>query len=159
MGDVQTPTNLTDAYRDHERAVFGYFRRMGAQPADAADLAQITFLRAMQGVERFRGESSVRTWIIGIARNVYREWGRSARRLPELSQDLEPAGPTSSESATEVDEVLARLDPAVRDLLVLHHIAGLTSVEIADLLGIAPTATRQRLSRAAAAFRTEWGER
>lgn len=154
-----TSDNLTDMYRLHEGAVFTFFRRMGAQPADAADLAQVTFLRAIQGVERFRGESSVRTWLLGIARNVYREWLRSGRRNPAPLDGVELPDRTSAGDAAEIDEALARLHPDQRELLVLHHVQGLTSVEIASLHGITHAAARQRLSRAAAEFRTIWGDR
>lgn len=153
------PADLTAAFREHERAVYGYHRRMGAQPADAADLAQVTFLRALRGVERFRGDSSLRTWLLGIARNVHREWRRANVRLPVPDEDAVGARAGRGPDDLEIDDVLARMEPADRDVLVMRHIAGLDGPEIAQLLGISHAAARQRLSRAAERFRALWGER
>lgn len=143
----------------HETAVYTFFRRMGRQPADAADLTQDTFVRALVGVDRFRGESSYRTWLLGIARNLHREWVRKSYRAPELSETLEGGAVDEADDAVAVADALQRLPMDDRELLVLHHIEDLSSKDIALLLGISDAATRQRLSRAAAAFRDVWGER
>lgn len=158
MGDVEHNQLAKDLSR-HESSVYTYFRRMGRQPADAADLTQDTFVRALVGVERFRGESSYRTWLLGIARNLDREWIRRSYRTPVVMDELEGVAPGDTDDAVAVGDALARLPRDERELLVLSHVEGLESKEIAQLLGISDAATRQRLSRAAAAFRELWGER
>ncbi len=145
--------------RRHEAAVYTFFRRMGRQPADASDLTQDTFVRALAGADRFRFESSYRTWLLGIARNIHREWVRRSYRTPELSADIDGHSVGDTDDAAAVADALRRLPMDERELLVLHHIEGLPSKDIAMLLGITDAATRQRLSRAAAAFRELWGER
>lgn len=158
MGDVEHNQLAQDLSR-HEAAVFTYFRRMGRQPADAADLTQDTFVRALVGVERFRGESSYRTWLLGIARNLDREWIRKSYRTPVVVDELDGVATGGDDDAVAVDEALARLSMEDRELLVLSHLEGLHSKEIAQMLGISDPAARQRLSRAAAEFRKVWGER
>ncbi len=150
---------LSRDLRQHESAVYTFFRRMGRQPADAADLTQDTFVRALVGADRFRFESSYRTWLLGIARNVHREWVRKSYRAAEPTADVDggSAGGDDDEAAAVAD-ALRRLPIDERELLVLSHVEGLASKEIAALLGISDAATRQRLSRAAAAFRDLWGE-
>lgn len=150
---------LTRELRQHETAVFTYFRRMGRQPADAADLTQDTFVRALVGADRFRFESSYRTWLLGIARNIHREWLRKSYREPELGADLESIQHEDSDDTSAVADALRRMPLDERELLVLHHVEGLPTKDIAALLGISDAATRQRVSRAAAAFRELWGER
>jgi RNA polymerase sigma-70 factor (ECF subfamily) len=143
----------------HESAVYTFFRRMGRQPADAADLTQDTFLRALVGADRFRFEASYRTWLLGIARNIHREWVRRSYRAPELGADVDGVSPGDTDAAAAVADALGRLPLDDRELLVLHHVEGVPSREIAVVLGISDAAVRQRISRAAAAFRQIWGER
>ncbi len=143
----------------HESAVYTFFRRMGRQPADAADLTQDVFVRALRGIDRFRGDSSYSTWLVGIARNLHREWLRSSARAPESTEDLDRPAPGRTDDDVAVGEALGRLPLEQRELLVLAHVQGLPSKDIALLLGITDAAARQRLSRAAAAFRELWGER
>ncbi len=150
---------LSRDLRQHESAVYTFFRRMGRQPADAADLTQDTFVRALVGADRFRLESSYRTWLLGIARNLHREWVRRSYRAPEPSADVDGGVAAGDDDAAAVADALRRLPLDERELLVLFHVEGLASKEIAALLGISDAATRQRLSRAAAAFRDVWGER
>ncbi len=150
---------LSRDLRQHESAVYTFFRRMGRQPADAADLTQDTFVRALVGADRFRLESSYRTWLLGIARNLHREWVRRSYRAPEPSADVHGGVAAGDDDAAAVADALRRLPLDERELLVLFHVEGLASKEIAALLGISDAATRQRLSRAAAAFRDVWGER
>ncbi len=145
--------------RQHESAVYTFFRRMGRQPADAADLTQDTFVRALVGADRFRFESSYRTWLLGIARNVHREWVRRSYRAPEPTADVDAGPAADRDDAAAVADALQRMPFDDRELLVLHHVEGLASKEIAGLLGISDAAARQRLSRAAVAFRALWGER
>jgi RNA polymerase sigma-70 factor (ECF subfamily) len=157
VGDVEQH-QLAAELKRHEDAVYTYFRRVGRQPADAADLTQDTFVRALVGVDRFRGDSTYRTWLLGIARNLHREWIRRSYRSPIPDDAIDIVDP-GSDDTTAVTDALGLLPLDERELLVLHHVEGLQSKEIAMLLGISDAATRQRLSRAAAAFRKVWGER
>jgi RNA polymerase sigma-70 factor (ECF subfamily) len=143
----------------HETAVYTFFRRMGRQPADAADLTQDTFVRALVGADRFRFEASYRTWLLGIARNVHREWVRRSYRSPDLGSEIDVVALGDADDTVAVADALGRLPLDERELLVLHHVEGLPSKEIAALLGISDAAARQRLSRAATSFRDLWGER
>lgn len=148
-------TDLVSSFSKHQPAVYAYFRRMGAQPADAADLAQATFLEALRGIERFRGESTVRTWLLGIARNVFRGWLRSRRVEVELTESNHPDSDDESDDIA-VRAVLDQLRTADREILVFFYAEGLHSKEIAAMLGISDTAVRQRIARAADAFRELW---
>ena len=128
---------------------------MGAQPADAADLAQATFLEALRGVERFRGESTVRTWLLGIARNVFRSWLRRKGSDVALDEELEWGGSDDGE-ALAVRDALSRLDTDDQEILVLRYVEGLPSKELAAIYGISDDAARQRVARAADLFRELW---
>ncbi|VAW09641.1 hypothetical protein MNBD_ACTINO02-756 [hydrothermal vent metagenome] len=150
---------LEEHWGEYSSDVFNFMRRMGAGQNDAADLAQETFLRALRGAGRFRGDSSVRTWLFGIARNVFRESlrhherHRTAPLTPEIDRS---AGDGSQTSWVEIETVLATLNTDDREALVLRFVFDLSGEETADTLGISHDAARQRISRARAAFKRNW---
>jgi RNA polymerase sigma-70 factor (ECF subfamily) len=152
---VDGPVDLVAAFRAHEARVFNYFRRMGAGRDSARDLSQETFLRAIQGARRFRGEAPVEVWLLGIARNVYREWLRRRVPDPATGEDdgvAEGPGP----ERLDVARALLALEPSHREVLVLRFVLDLSGEEVAQLLGIGHDAVRQRVARAKAEFRRVW---
>src|SRR6266542_416273 len=77
--DVERTVDLEEAFGAHAARIFNYFRKMGVPREGAADLAQDTFLRAIRSAARYRGDAPVEVWLLGIARNVFREWLRRRR--------------------------------------------------------------------------------
>jgi len=64
-----------DARRIHDEhygLVWSFYRREGLRPQDCEDLIQDAFLRVFRNIGSYRGESSLKTWILVIARNLYR---------------------------------------------------------------------------------------
>jgi RNA polymerase sigma-70 factor (ECF subfamily) len=153
---VDKPIDLAAMFREHELRVFTYFRRMGASRETAADLSQETFLRALRVAHRFRGDSTVATWLLGIARKIYLESMHKQREQPtaEISDvDIAAPGP----ERVDIERALARLEPQFREVLVLRFALGLPGDEVAKLLGISHDAVRQRVARAKALFQKGWG--
>ena len=68
--DAEAFGKIVDA--DQNR-LFGFVRRMVKDGEDASDIAQETFVRAFQGIHRFDGRSSIRTWLFRIADAHLRE--------------------------------------------------------------------------------------
>jgi RNA polymerase sigma-70 factor (ECF subfamily) len=146
--------------------VFGYVRDRHA----AEDLVQETFLRVIRNLDRFRGHSSMRTWIFSIARNLCLDYlkasGRSRLKLVESLDSTEhdqsvlrKAVPDSlrsdpgrrvelDESRARVGRALAGLSPEAKDLLILRAYLGLSYREIALRCKVAPAGVGTRLSRA-----------
>src|SRR5438045_8900093 len=68
---------------EHTGDVYALLCRLTTDPEEARDLTQETFLRAFQSIDRFRGDSSLKTWIYRIAINQARtrwRWWRRRRR-------------------------------------------------------------------------------
>ncbi len=147
----------------HFDSVYGYLaRRVGAGRAD--DLASSTFVVAFERRRRFRREATTaRPWLLGIATNLLRNERRADQRALEMVGRLSPGDPASPpENAAEfsrVGEVLARLDPDQRDVLLLYAWEELSYEEIATALGVPVGTVRSRLSRGRAALRSLLGER
>jgi len=153
--DVERTVDLEEAFGAHAARIFNYFRKMGVPREGAADLAQDTFLRAIRSAARYRGDAPVEVWLLGIARNVFREWLRRRREVP-LPEGAAAAAGSEASNRVEVSSVLGGLDPDHREVLVLRFVLDLSGEEVARVLGISHDAVRQRVARAKAEFRRAW---
>jgi RNA polymerase sigma-70 factor, ECF subfamily len=129
-------------------------------PASADDLTQETYLRAIPALRRFRGDSSVRTWLLTIARRVCAHEIRSrqrARRATSLAA-MNDAEPDTSLRA-ELADMLAALDPDRRTAFVLTQVIGCTYAEAAAICGCPVGTIRSRVARARADLDAMTGRR
>lgn len=151
------PDALAGLVNEHYGPVYRFCaRRVG--PELAQDATQETFLTMQKTIKRFRGEASLRTWLLGIAHNVCRNQMRAKAKEPlALEHWLDTPGPDLA--ATVVDQMslsagLLRLSPEHREVVVMHEIEELTYAEIAAILGIPEGTVKSRLSNAFARLRT-----
>jgi len=156
---------LLDAYGDRLYAVA---RRLARTDADAQDLVQETFLRALQKWDQFEGRSDPGTWLHTIlVRLASRRWRDDKRRsasaptMPfgERVLDL-PAtddGPVDqslrAEAVGAVERAIADLPPEFRLPLVLREIAERPYAEVAEILGLKEATVRVRVHRGRLALR------
>jgi RNA polymerase sigma-70 factor (ECF subfamily) len=132
----------------------------------ADDLTQETYLRAFGALHRFEGRSSLRTWLLSIARRVCADAIRSRRRRrvtlvrddAELDGLLAPDGADRVAEGVAVDDVLARLDPDRREAFVLTQLVGLPYAEAAEVVGCPVGTIRSRVARARADLVAALGE-
>jgi RNA polymerase sigma-70 factor (ECF subfamily) len=125
---------------------------------NAEDLTQETYLRAFAALDRFEGRSSVRTWLLSIARRVCADAVRSRRRrrltLLPGDADLESlAGDDGTDRVAErsaVTDLLGRLDADRREAFVLTQLVGLPYADAADVAGCPVGTIRSRVARARA---------
>ena len=152
--------------RHYSGMVFSLAARL-VGPSDAEDVVQETFLRAWHGLERFRGESSLKTWLYAIALNRARARHGTLARLkavftPGRTREDDPfaslddaADPAlSPEENAVLTERRRRLRRAMRALpdefraaVVLRDLEGLAYEEIAAVLGVPVGTVRSRLAR------------
>lgn len=144
--------DIADIARDHYEAVFRFCaRRVGADRAP--DIAQETFLTAQKVLHKFRGESSLTTWLFGIAHNECRRHSRRMRIEPaQLHLEVDRAGAAESEIAlvgrAALYQAMARLSPDHREVVVLHELDGLTYEEVAVILDVPVGTVKSRLHHA-----------
>lgn len=144
---------------DQHKRLFRFVLKHVKNPTDAEDLTQQTFIEAWRSMQNYRGESSLTTWLFGIALNLVRNHlTRSAGRRyefvsDEILQHRASEDETPSETAerrqrwTVLDRELAMLDPEMLSVLVTVGMEGLSYQEAAELLNIPIGTVRSRLSR------------
>ncbi len=124
----------------------------------ADDLTQETYARAFASLHRFEGRSSLRTWLLSIARRVCADAVRSRRRrrltLVRDDADLEVLAPADTADrvgeGAAVTDLLARLDPERREAFVLTQLLGLSYADAAEVAGCPVGTIRSRVARARA---------
>jgi RNA polymerase sigma-70 factor, ECF subfamily len=148
-------------YREHGRVVHAQVLLVTGERVLAEEIVQDTMLAVWRGAPSFRGESSVRSWVIAIARRQTRDRLRG-RRLrvvddafladqPDATPGPEVMALDRAELAT-VREAIRGLPAAHRELLGLVFGTGLSLPEVADVLEIPVGTVKTRLSAARAAL-------
>jgi len=159
--------SFEEIYRQNRAAVFGFALRRLANEAEAADLTQEVFLQVYRGLGSFRCESSLLTWILGIAHfhvlRSYRNRDRSTRSRGAARDALQWVECSSPEDSLDARRILARCrrvlseDPAPtaeqasrevqRRVFELHYGRNLSTREIARELGKSRQAIKISLFR------------
>jgi RNA polymerase sigma-70 factor (ECF subfamily) len=132
-----------------------------SDPSTAEDVMQQTFLSVYQQAASFRGEASVRTWLLTIARNTaFRLHGKTQREdlveepLTQLGvqagwgSDDPEAIAIASERKGALRRAMASLSAEDQEVLILRDLEGLRGSEAAEVLGIGLRALKSRLHRA-----------
>lgn len=122
-----------------------------ADPGSAEDLAQETFLRAYRALPTFTGASSLRTWLLAIARHVCMDDVRSRQRRRTLLRRLPPAAATGWQGGlTELELLVRDLPSGQREAFVLTQILDLSYQEAGQVMACPVGTVRSRVARARA---------
>ena len=144
--------------RRHGSAVRGVLRRMGAQAAEADDVAQDAFLTAFERIAEFRGEGTFAGWVRKIAARLYLRRLQRDRRLGAFATDEiedEPdLGGGDADAAIDLDEALKILGPAERLCVTLCFGAGLSHNEAAEALNLPLGTVKSHVKRGLDKLRT-----
>jgi RNA polymerase sigma-70 factor (ECF subfamily) len=145
--------------RGLQRPIYGLCLRLLRSEAEATEVAQETFLKAYQNLERFEDGRPFDLWVLTIARNLCLDILR--RRQKVQTEDVEPHAPSlaSHEPSSEqkaidrqqrqtLEEAMATLSDDDREVLALYYVQKRTTKEIAVIMGVAPGTIMARLFRA-----------
>ncbi len=146
----------------HQSAVFRLARALTSSEAMAEDVLQEAFVAAWRHADGFKGDSSVRTWLLAIARNKAARVQRPRAGEPTSTVPLEHLGadagwgtdPSPEQAAALGErrdallEAMESLSEADRAVLVLRDMEGLSGPEAAALLDVGLSALKTRLHRA-----------
>ncbi len=158
-GDEDACREFVETYKDRILTVVA---RVAGHAADAEDIAQEAFVKALRSIHRFEGNSALFTWLYRIAVNAARDHLASRRRRPSVPLDgedgpvFDPAdpedGPVESllrrEQALAVRVAVERLPEPFRTTLILRDMEGNSYEEVATILGISIGTVESRIFRA-----------
>jgi RNA polymerase sigma-70 factor, ECF subfamily len=148
-------------YREHGRVVLAQILLVTGERVLAEEIVQDTMLAVWRGAGSFRGESSVRSWVIAIARRQTRDRLRSQRL--RVVDDAFLAGQPGSGPGPEVTALdraelaevmgaIRELAPSHREVLGLVFGSGLSLPEVAGVLEIPVGTVKSRLAAARTAL-------
>jgi RNA polymerase sigma-70 factor, ECF subfamily len=146
-GDQRAATALVEC---HAQAIARFVASLGERD-EVEEVVQDTFVRAFGSLDSFRGESSFRTWLLTIARNLLRDRQRGRKRaklqveiqdddLVSSSDALE--GTVAAETEQRLHAAVQTLSPMQRAIFTLRVTEGLSYREIAIAVGSTEGAAR-----------------
>ena len=154
-------SELDRLYREEGPSVWAYLRRQISDHGAAEELFQDTFLVVVKDARGLTAARSPRAWLLGIARNLVREYRRRAARdrTTALTENQPAIAPPAEDPRLEaMRQAMARLPEAQREVLEMRLADGLTYVEIAEALSIPVGTVRSRLHHAVAELRRRVAE-
>lgn len=139
---------VAELYRRYGKELFEYLCWLTKDPHRAEDLLQETFIRAMGGLFRFEGRSSVRTWLFAIARNSYIDDLRKYKEISSIDDIPQPVAAFDLEAEIigrevrrAIDSALNTLDERARKVITMRS-EGFRFSEIAAALEISENSAR-----------------
>jgi len=158
---AELPEDFERLYAEHFEFVWRSLRRLGVEPKELDDAVQDVFIVFLRRRSEFRGQSSQRTWLFGIANNIAHEYRRRQQRAAraEPIAEAHPAhgpSPLDQASSTEalrlIEAFLASLDDNKRNVFILAELEQMSGPEIAASLQVKINTVYSRLRAAREAF-------
>jgi RNA polymerase sigma-70 factor (ECF subfamily) len=153
-GDLAAFERLYHLYGSRMKSIA---RNLVGTTSDAEDAVQDTFLKIQRSIDSFRGQSSLATWLFRILINTCYDARRSRLRKKEVAHEgpegesprPEPRAPVSHPSLRlALERALGQLTRHQRDVFLLYEVEGFRHAEIAAVLEISETASKNTLFQA-----------
>ena len=164
MNDAKTP--LPAEALSHLDALYNLARWLARDPAEAEDLVQETYLRAIRSAHQFQPGTNLRAWLFQILRNtfftLYKRKGREPEVMdPEVLDRMSGldgptgvehrlAGPPDGTAGLDLTAALKRLPEAYRSVVILADVEDFSMGEIARIMDCPVGTVKSRLFRARA---------
>jgi RNA polymerase sigma-70 factor, ECF subfamily len=155
---------ITDAYETlitrYESLIYQFCLRYLRSRSDAEEVSQEVLLRVFHYIKRFESRSLFKTWLMKIAQNQCSRKYNQLKRRNEVeesykTEELETHNQETTDNARDdglAMKVLNEMRTDDREILSLRHLAGLTLVEVAEVLEISNSAAKMRHQRAVTRF-------
>lgn len=159
-GDESAFEEIVASYQGY---VAGLTYRLLGWGGDVEDVVQEVFLAVFRNLGKFRGDSSLNTWLTAITVNKCRSWRRKhllkmkllkiAGRQKQAAPPRSDQGVMNRETFDRVRRTLQGLPGYYREVMVLHYMEEMPITEVAEVLGLRRNVVDVRLSRARARIR------
>jgi RNA polymerase sigma-70 factor (ECF subfamily) len=153
---MPSETCVSRAWRSHQSELLRFLHARLRDPAEAADLLQDVFLKALRQGRDFCELSDPRAWLFSVARNALIDHVRGRRTqvdLPDNLATIDQQLPPVDDLAECLPIVMERLQPGDRDVLEQCELGAMTQREYAATRGISLAAAKSRVLRARARMR------
>jgi RNA polymerase sigma-70 factor, ECF subfamily len=155
-------------FSEYLDGLYGYAMVLSRNSAEAEDLVQETCLRALRAIDGLRAETSVKSWLFTILRNIWLNQLRQRRTAPDLIEldadengTYEPADAVQDPHKDFVNKVereqvrvaIQQLPVEFREIIIFREYEELSYQEIAGLLGCPIGTVMSRLARARSRMR------
>jgi RNA polymerase sigma-70 factor (ECF subfamily) len=146
-----------EIYNTYKKDIFSYFYKATLNYHNAEDLTEDTFLRVFKFFSSFRGESSVKTWLYKIARNVLSDFlSKNSLQSEEIEENT--LADTSDEYNTLekkliIKKVMDKLSEEERTLIILRDVNGLSYLEISKIMNYTEGQVKIGIHRARKKFK------
>jgi RNA polymerase sigma-70 factor (ECF subfamily) len=154
------PQAFDDVYAAFNTRLFTFLVRLSRRRDVAEDLLEETWLRLVKHAQRLAADTRLGPWLFTVARNLHISYRRSRMLEDSAAVSLISLWPFSvarsspfevaaaSELERRIEQALAAMPAALREVLLLVAVAGLEHSDAAAICGLTPEALRQRLHRA-----------
>ena len=136
------PKTFDEIYESYFDAVYRYVLSLSRNPHAAEEITQETFFKALRSLDKFRGDSNVKSWLCAIAKNIWisEQRKKKAQPIDEASALPDPGiGPEESivrqDESMRIHRLLHRLDEPYREVFTLRTLGQLSFRDIGDLFG------------------------
>jgi RNA polymerase sigma-70 factor (ECF subfamily) len=153
-------TNFSDLAGKYYEPVYFFISRQSPNQADAADITQLTFIKAFKSFHRYDGSRDFAPWIYTIARrcvaDFYRQRKQAAVAVEETLVDPQPGPRETADQKDKADNIwdLARgLKVKQYQILLLHYKENFSLRETAEIMGMTLTHAKVLIFRARAALK------
>ena len=148
---------FSELFHRYKQPVYGFFCRRVADPANAEELTQETFLALLRATSRYEPRALFRTYLYAISFKILRAHRRKVAFRATFFGHGNAVGDPSKSDATEsglwVRRAVEKLHPLDREIVMLREFEQLSYAEIAEVLQLPLNTVRSRLFRARTALR------
>jgi RNA polymerase sigma-70 factor, ECF subfamily len=149
-------------YERHHDRVYGICLRMLANPTEAEDLTQESFVQTYRKLSSFRGESQFSTWLYRLVTNQVLMYFRKKNvKFERVTEEAEDLGLLVERQAflggknrhpfidsIAIGDAIALLPPGYRSVFVMHDVEGYEHEEIGRMLGVSVGTSKSQLHKA-----------
>lgn len=153
--------DFAKVYADHKENIWRLVCRYVFSPSDREDLFQEVFLNVYRALPRFRGESSIGTWLYRIAVNSAINYLKKQNRYKRVKKVLQNLRMVETEAPSEAEDFLKpleKLNPQQRMVLVLSDIEEVKLEEISRIMKVPLGTVKSTLHRARERLKKELKE-
>ncbi|MEW6556319.1 MAG: sigma-70 family RNA polymerase sigma factor [Elusimicrobiota bacterium] len=152
--------NFDEIIKKHQQKVYAVVFAIVRNEADTDEIVQQTFVNAFRGLKKFRGNSSIETWLVRIALNNTKLYFRKRKFLSFFydadgkTADIKDEKQNTEKDAEQdvlkktVDKAIKKLPFRQKEVFVMKHLNNFSITEISQTLGIAEGSVKANLFKA-----------